>query len=66
MTLTNHTKRIEDLSGAFTILVDNRKYEEAHIVLDEILSKVYALRRHIEHLQNVSDFCARPAGEIRE
>jgi len=63
VTLTNNTKRIEELSGAFTILVDNKKYEEAHIVLDEIQSKVHALRRHIEHLQNVTDFCSRPARE---
>lgn len=63
MTLTNHIKRIEDLTSAFTIMVDNRKFGEAHIVLDEIQSKTQALRRHIEHLQNVTDFCARPAGE---
>lgn len=62
MTLTNNTRRIEELTGAFTILVDNKKYEEAHIVLDEMQAKIHALRRHIEHLQNVTDFCARPAG----
>ena len=61
MTLTNHIKRIDELSGAFTILVDNRKYEEAHIVLDEIQATSHALRRHIEHLQNVTDFAARPS-----
>ena len=63
MTLTNNTKRIEELAGAVTILIDNKQYEQAHIAIDELQSKVHALRRHVEHLQNVSDFCARPSGE---
>jgi len=63
VTLTNHTKRIDELTGAFTILVDNKKYEDAHIVLDEIQSKVQSLRRHIDNLQNITRFTVRPAGE---
>ncbi len=62
MTLTNNTKLIEDLAGAVTILIDNKQYAEAHLVLDEMESKVHAVRRHVEHLQNVTDFCSRPAG----
>ncbi len=53
MTLTNHTKRIEELAGVVTILCDNRKYEEAHCALDDIEAKVHALRRHVDILQNV-------------
>ena len=63
MTLTNHTKRIEELASAVTILCDSRKYEEAHCALDDIETKVHALRRHVDDLQNVHKFCARPAGE---
>lgn len=62
MTLTNHTKRIEELAGAVTILCDSRKYEEAHCALDNIEAKVHQVHRHIDHLQNVTDFAARPAG----
>ena len=62
MTLTNNTRRIEELSGIVTTLVDSKKYEEAHCALDEIEKKVHAVHRHIDHLQNVTDFCARPAG----
>ncbi len=51
MTLTNNTQRIEELAGAVTILADNRKYEEAHCALDDIESKVHAVRRHLEKLQ---------------
>jgi hypothetical protein len=34
----------------------------AHLRLDELEGKVHAARRHIDHLQNVTDFAARPAG----
>ncbi len=62
MTLTNHTRRIEELTGDVVYHVDAREYPKAHLVLDEMQSKLFALRRHIEHLQNVTDFAARPAG----
>jgi len=64
VTLTNHTKRIEELAGAVTILADNRKYEEAHCALDDIVSKVHKLRRHIDNLQLKADCAARPAEKI--
>ena len=63
MTLTNNTKRIEEFAGVVTILCDKRKYAEAHCALDDIEKLVHQTRRHIEHLQNVADFCARPAGD---
>jgi len=63
MTLTNHTKRIEELAGAVTTLCDSRKYEDAHCALDEMISKVHALRRHIDNLQLKADCAARPPGK---
>lgn len=62
VTITNHIRRIEELSGGVIHLVDARDYENAHMLLDEIEKKVRAAHRHIDHLQNVTDFCARPAG----
>jgi len=56
VTLTNNTKRIEELAGAVMILCDNKKYEEAHVALDDIEKKVRELRRHIDHLQFVTQF----------
>ncbi|MBA7479198.1 hypothetical protein ES707_14630 [subsurface metagenome] len=61
MTLTNHTRRIEELAGAVTTLCDSRKYEEAHCALDDIEKKVRKLRRHIDHLQFVNYFDLRLA-----
>lgn len=63
MTLTNNIQRIEALAGVLTTLCDSRKYEEAHCALDDIESKVHALRRHVDNLQLKSDYAARPAGE---
>jgi len=63
MTITNHIRRIEELAGHVIIFVDSRKYEQAHCLLDDIEKKVRESHRHIDHLQNVTDFCARHAGE---
>ncbi len=62
MTITNHLQRIEELADNVINLVDARKYPEAHCALDDIETKVRLAHRHIDHLQNVTDFCARPAG----
>ncbi len=62
MTITNHIRRIEELAGDVIYLVDHKDYEMAHLRLDELEGKVHAARRHIDHLQNVTDFAARPAG----
>ncbi len=62
MTLTNHTRRIETLANDVVHHVDRKEYEQAHCCLDDIEKKVHAARRHIDHVQNVSDFAARPAG----
>lgn len=62
MTITNHIRRIQDLADDVIALVDLKDYGNAHLLLDELEGKVQAARRHIDHLQNVSDFCARPAG----
>ena len=63
VTLTNHVQNIELLAGSVLAHADAREYELAHVALDDIEKKVQAIRRHIDHLQNVTDFCARPAGE---
>ncbi len=63
MTITNHIQRIQSLADDVLQLVDHKDYGNAHILLDEIEKKVRLAHRHIDHLQNVSDFCARPAGE---
>ncbi len=63
MTITNHTRRIQDLTEQVIKHVDNRQYEEAHEDLDFIEVRIRLAHRHIDHLQNVTDFRARPAGE---
>ncbi|NVM23068.1 MAG: hypothetical protein HWN68_14955 [Desulfobacterales bacterium] len=63
MTLTNHIRKIQELAGGVSYLCDQRKYHEAHVDLDKLQCRLYAVRRHIEHLQNVVDFCPRPAGD---
>ena len=62
MTITNHIQRIEALASLALSYVDDREYEKAHCALDDIEKKVRVAHRHIYHLQNVTDFCARPAG----
>lgn len=63
MTLTNNVQRIEALASECLHHVDRKEYPQAHLVLDGLEMNVLELRRHIDHLQNVSDFCARPSGE---
>lgn len=63
MTITNHIRRIGELAGDVLRLVDVKDYANAHLLLDELEGEVQAARRHIDNLQNVTDFCARPAGE---
>jgi len=62
MTITNHTRRIGELAAQVLKHVDDREYVEAHEDLDYIETRVRLAHRHIDHLQNVTDFCARPAG----
>ncbi len=63
MTITNHTSRIEDLAQQVIKHVDERKYAEAHEDLDFIEVRVRLAHRHIDHLQNVTNFGTRPAGD---
>jgi len=63
VTLTNHIRNIEDLAPQCMEFADAKQYPLAHCALDDIEKEVRKLHRHIDHLQNVSDFCARPAGE---
>lgn len=62
MTLTNHIQRIETLASECLHHVDRKEYHQAHSVLDGLEMNVLEVRRHIDHLQNVTDFAARPAG----
>lgn len=63
MTLTNHTRRIEELAGDVVRFADAREYENAHLALDTIVMKVQELRRYIEHLQWMAPRVPGPAGE---
>jgi len=63
VTLTNHIRNIEDLAPQVIEFADAKEYPLAHCALDDIEKEVRRVHRHIDHLQNVSDFCARPAGE---
>jgi len=62
VTLTNNIERIKVLANDVVMHVDRKEYERAQIILDEIEKKGHEVHRHIAHLQNVRDFCARPAG----
>ncbi|MBA7485123.1 hypothetical protein ES707_20658 [subsurface metagenome] len=62
MTLTNHIQAIETSAQLALKHCDEKKYPQAHLDLDVIESKVRIVRTHIDHLQNVTDFSARPAG----
>lgn len=62
MTITNHIRDIETLANETIHHVDRKEYGRAHIRLDDIEKKVREAHRHIDHLQNVTDFAARPAG----
>ena len=64
MTITNHIRRIEELSTAVIDLVDARDYEGAHVLLDEIGAKVHAAHRHIDTLQRVTSEFPVPADEV--
>jgi len=64
MGLTNNIQRIEQLSGECLHHVDQKEYHQAHLILDAMEMNILQVRRHIEHLQNVTDFCARTAGDI--
>jgi len=63
VTFTNHIQRIEVLANQALQHVDRKEYETAHLILDDLEKKVHQVHRHIDHLQNVRDFCARPAGD---
>jgi len=62
MTITNHAQRIEQLAGDVVRHADDRAYHQAHSALDDIEIKCRLIHRHIDHLQNVSEFAARPPG----
>lgn len=62
MTITNHIINIQTSAGQALEFVDLKKYPSAHLCLDDIESFVRKARRHIDHLQNVADFCPRPKG----
>lgn len=63
MTITNHLRDIETLATETVHHVDRKEYHRAHLRLDEIENKARLAHRHIDHLQNVTDFAARPAGD---
>lgn len=65
VTLTNHIRNIQDLAPQVIEFADAKEYPLAHCALDEIEKEVRRVHRHIDHLQNVTDFCARPAGHAQ-
>lgn len=62
MTLSNNVKQIYELTGMVEYHCDEREYEQAHCALDDIEAKVHALRRHVDTLQLMNIYAARPAG----
>lgn len=56
MTITNHTRQIVEIADNVIASVDKREYALAHLLLDDIEKKVREAHRHIDHLQNVTDF----------
>ena len=62
MTITNLCRDIETYSNDVIHHVDRREYCRAHLVLDEIEKRVRGAHRHVDHLQNVTDFASRPSG----
>lgn len=63
VTLTNNIRDIEGIAYDVLHHVDRKEYEQAHCMLDNLERHIHEVRRHIDHLQNVRDFCARPAGD---
>lgn len=54
VTISNHIRRIEELSEAVIAHVDSREYREAHSALDDIEARARAAHAHIDHLQSLS------------
>jgi len=63
VTLTNNIRDIETSAQLALKHCDEKNYPQAHLDLDVVEAKVRSVRTHIDHLQNVTDFCVRPAGE---
>jgi len=63
MTITNHIRRIEELSGHVLVFVDAREYEQAHCALDDIEKEVRLSHEHIDNLQLVKTRVLASAGE---
>lgn len=62
MTITNHTRKIEELSGDVIHYVDAREYPNAHCALDDIEKEIRAAHRHIDNLQRKTDSAFKPEG----
>lgn len=63
MTITNHLRRIEELTNHVTVYVDSRNYAEAHEALDEIESRCREAHEHIDNLQSVFSQAFKPESE---
>jgi len=62
MTLTNHIRRIEELTNKVLICANAREYEKAHCAIDDIVSKAREVHQYIERLQWITPRVPGPAG----
>lgn len=66
VTISNHIKRIEELSVIVISHVDAREYREAHSALDDIEARARAAHAHIDHLQQVCPGVLAPVEDLQE
>ena len=53
MTITNHVRRIQELSDLVIEYVDDREYAKAHTVIDAIEKRARLAHEHIDDLQDL-------------
>jgi len=63
MTITNHVRRIQELSHEVILHVDGKAYGAAHCFLHDIEKEVHLAHEHIDHLQSVTAYANRPPGD---
>ena len=56
MTCTNHIRIMQESIDKALSCIDSKEYPAAHLALDDLESQLRKLRRHIDHLQFVTQF----------
>lgn len=54
MTITNHIRKIEELSEKVIEYVDDREYRQAHHVITSIERRCLLAHEHVDYLQSVT------------